>query len=237
MVNMIRAITKDSSPNLGMERKGMVQSRSKGQAFLIIAIVVVLVLVTLKTSLNLVNIVENKRYLEAGLERLEFNNVRHEILTTIQITSVHRNTTNSVNDLLAFSKAALAARSMDLKGIFVESSYTGLQASTDTRINVTVFNMLGYDLSALNMELNSEVWNLTDIRHMHAANVNFTINTASDANYTLTVQYTTPQKTENETITIPAKIGRSRFIGFFYLQLESDRLTQYDKIEKVADLV
>ena len=208
---------------------------SKGQSFIIIALVTILILVMLKTSLNLVRIMENKRYLEAGLERLQFNNIRNELLNSMQPSVANGNVTKTVNEFLKFARSVLFSRGIELKGIFVEATYPTLHASTDTRLNVTVLNMLDYDITSLNMDLNGTVVN-SSIEHMHTVQVNFTINTANDVNYILTVQYTTPQETKTESITIPAKIGKSKFIGFFYLELESDRLKQYDKIEKVVDL-
>ena len=77
---------------------------AKGQMFIIISIITVVALVLLRTGINLPEVLESKRYLELGLERLEFSNLRSEIRNAININSNQTNITDNVNAFIDLAR-------------------------------------------------------------------------------------------------------------------------------------
>lgn len=208
----------------------------KGQMFIIIAVVVISVLVLLKTSLNLVNILENKRYLEAGLERLEFKNAKDELVRSIKISyNQSSNITNNVNDFSKFARNSLSARAMKFTGLLISSIFPNVSGST--QMNVTTLNLFEDDLQNLNFTFSydSSTSNFTSVAPLQSVTTSFTF-PATDANYTLTVYYKTASENATQNITIPVEVGKSKYIGFFDLRLSSNRLEQKDKVTETVVL-
>lgn len=211
--------------------------RMKGQIFLIIAIITIVTIMMLRVSLDLSKIMENKRYLESGLERQEFQNVKDEIVKSIVISS--KNTTaiaSSTNSFAKFARGSLVGRTGELNGFFVHSIFPMVTAGTDTRLNVTVLNILGLDVATLNLSLNGSSQIFNSVKDGTTVETNFTFTTSSNANYTLTAYYLTAYENKTEEINIPVEIGKSKYVGFFDLRLISERLEQRDKFTKTYTL-
>lgn len=211
----------------------------KGQIYLIIAIVMIITLVLIKNALNLTTILENKRYLESGLERLEFQNLRREVMKAARLSyNQTQNITNNVNDFWKFARNSFAARVVELRGLTVQSQFPTVTASTDTDLNVTVLNALQTNLQQLNLSFSYDGSsdNRTDIGDLTTVTTTFTFNTASDVNYTLTVFYKTSEENRTESITIPVEIGKSKYIGFYDIRFSSDRLDQKDRFTETFTL-
>lgn len=209
----------------------------KGQIFLIIAIITIITLMMLRVSLDLNKIMENKRYLESGLERQEFQNVKDEIVKSIVISS--KNTSyiaSNTNDFAKFARGSLTSRDEELNGFFVHSLFPTVTAGTDTRLNVTVLNILGAEIVTLNLSLNGSSQMFYSIPDSGSVETNFTFTTSSNANYTLTAYYLTAYENKTEEINIPAEIGKSKYVGFFDLRLISSRLEQRDRLTKTYTL-
>lgn len=209
----------------------------KGQIFLIIAIITIVALMMLRISLDLNKIMENKRYLESGLERQEFQNMEDEIVKSIVISS--KNTTaiaSNTNDFAKFARGSLTSRGEELNGFLVHSIFPTVVAGTDTRLNVTVLNILGTEIVTLNLSLNSSSQMFYSIPDSGSVETNFTFTTSSNANYTLTAYYLTAYENKTEEINIPAEIGKSKYVGFFDLRLISSRLEQRDRLTKTYTL-
>jgi len=200
--------------------------------FLIMAIIIVVILTILKISLGLTQIIENKRYMESGLETQQFQNIKDEVIKTIE-TSYYQNAeiTENVENFLKFVRSYLLEEAMDLNGFVVESIHPNVSVGEDTKLNVTVINLLGTELLSLSLTFNSTK-NFSFIDDEEKVQTDFIFNTDLDANYTLSVFYLTSYGNETNNITIPVEIGKSKFIGLFDLRLISPRIELRDKFTR-----
>jgi len=208
----------------------------KGQFFLISGLIVIIVLLLIKSSLNLAEIIENKRSLEVSLERKEFSNIRDELMNTIEL-SYNRNETKNVENYIVYVRQRLKFRAVDLDGIAIESSFTSVTSGSDTGLNVTVMNFLGETISSLNVTFSYDGSSQTSSNVVDNTTVkkDFTFSTVSDVNYTLTVNYATSTESKQYSIQIPVEIGKSKFIGFFDLRAKSLRAETKDEFSKVVE--
>lgn len=204
---------------------------------MIIGIITIMFLIMLRISFDLTKIIESKRYLELGLEREQFKNIRSEVLKSISI-SYHKkeNITKNVEDFLRFSRDHLKREAIDFNSFVVGSLYPNVSVNTDTRLNVSILNFLGTEIQNLDLTFNSSTKNFTSVKDGSTIETYFIFNTSSDINYTLTTYYLTSYENRTENITIPVEIGKSKFIGFFDLRLISDRLEQKDKFTQTYTL-
>jgi hypothetical protein len=212
----------------------------KGQVFLITAVIVIIVLLLLRVSLNLSSVLENKRYLESGLERLEFQNLKAELKKTLQISSAQEeNITQNIDEFLRFAKSVFSSRILELNGISIECKIENVSAGETEELNITALNFLGNSLQELNLTFSydSSTQEFTDIKDGDAVSTQFSFITSSDVNYTLMVDYKTAIETKSENITLPIEIGKSKFVGFFDLRLEGTRGEQRDKITETIILL
>jgi len=210
----------------------------KGQFFLISGIAVIIVLILIKSSLNLADIIERKRYLEIGLERKEFSNIRGELTNTVELT-YNKNETENVNKYIVYVKQRLKYRAVDFNGIAVGSSFKNVVAGANTGLNVTVLNFLGETMSSLNLTFSYDGSNhvFSNVADNSTVKWDFTFNTSSDVNYTLAVNYTTTSENKQYSVQIPVEIGKRKFIGFFDLKTKSPRTDNKDEFSKVVETV
>jgi hypothetical protein len=203
----------------------------KGQMFLISGIVVVIVLILLKNNLSLFQFVENKRYLQSGLETLEIRNIEDETVKIVQMSYPQKiNISSNINNFTTFVKSSLKTRTIDLDGVFVETVYSG-----STRLNVTVFNFLGMGMSSLSLSLNSsDEQPFSNVADGSSVDLNFTF--TSQGNYSLAVAYSTSAESKTEEVIIPYVTGASKFTGFFDVRFASERGEVRDKYTKTIDL-
>jgi len=211
---------------------------AKGQIFLIIGIVTILTLVMLRTSLSLTKIIEEKRHLELELESQQFGNARSETLRAVSIGyDEGSNMTKNAEDFLKFARNSLKANAVDLNGLVVNSYFLNATASVDIKLNVTVLNLLGTELRNLTLTFNSSAVIYTSIADGSSISTDFTFNTGSNLNSTLSVYYLTSYENKTENITIPIEIGKSKFIGFFDLRLVGSRQEQRDRFSQTYTLL
>jgi len=210
----------------------------KGQFFLISGLIIIVVLLLIKSSMNLAQIIESKRYLEAGLERKEFSNIRNGLMNTIEF-SYNKNETGNVERYIVYLRQRLKSRTIDLNGIAVESIFKNVTSGSDTGLNVTVMNFLDQTIQSLNLtfsyDSSSEIF--SNVADNTSVKKDFTFSTTSAVNYTLTVNYTTSTETKQYNIQIPVEIGKSKFIGFFDLRMKSLRSDNQDEFSKVIDII
>jgi len=208
----------------------------KGQFFLISGLIIIVVLLLIKSSLNLAQIIENKKYLEMGLERKEFSNIRDELVETVEL-SYNKNETGNMEKYIVYVRQRLKPRTIDLNGLAVESSFKKVISGSNTGLNVTVFNFLGETIQSLNLTFSydgsSQVF--SNVADNSSVKKDFTFSTTSDVNYTLTVNYTTSTETRRYSVQIPVQIGKSKFIGFFNLRMNSLRGENRDEFSKVVE--
>lgn len=207
----------------------------KGQIFLILGIIIVTLLISLRVSLNLTKIMETKRYMEVGLERREFQNIKDEILKRIEISIQTGNVTNKTDEFVSFVRDVMEAKTMDFNCLLVQTVHPVVSSGTDTRLNVTVLNYLGSTIQTLNLSFSYDLnanQTFSSVADRGRADANFTFNTGSNTDYTLTVYYSIGSENKTESITAPVEIGKSKLTSFFDLRLISSRGEQRDKFNK-----
>ena len=212
----------------------------KGQIYLIIAIIVVTIMVTLKTSIDTTKLLESKRHLELSLEREQFQNIKREIYNTVSFsTNQSQNINNNVDNFVKYARNKLRVRTYDLNGMMVQIIYPTASSGVDTRINVSVLNFLGSEMRTLNLSFSyapSANKTFSFLRDESVLDTNFTFNTVSDVNYTLTVFYSTSNTATTEVITIPANVGKSNYILFTDIDLKGNVEEIRDKYRDVFRL-
>ncbi len=211
----------------------------KGQIFLITSVIVVLALVLLKNSIDITSVIENKRSLEIGLERLEFENARSELVRTVDYSyNSSGNITGKVDDYLRFARNSFNARTTDFKVLEVSAVHPSVTSGSLTRINFTIFNLIGREIDFLNLTFSATnvSTTLSQLQDGIAVEANSTFSTTVATNYTLTVFWNTTGGNNTESIRILVDISKSKFVGFFDITLKSSRLEQRDRVVETIDL-
>lgn len=209
----------------------------KGQVFIIAALIIIVTIVGLKSSLSFQSILENQRHLVASLESLEFNNIRSEMTKTLQISfNSSTNMTNNLINFNSFVRDVLSSKSVEFDSLIVTSYIPTVVANANTPINVTVYNSLGTGISFINLTLNgtSNTYSVSDRNRITSS---FTINTSVNVNQTLTLFYNTSSTSQTETVTLPMIIGSSKFVTFFDIRYISNRGQQSDKFTNTITMV
>ena len=202
--------------------------RNKGQTFIITAVIMIVVLIILKTGINIPDIIQKNRELEGKFEHDFFVNVADELTKTIDI-SYHQltNITNNVFDFANFTRKKMTEHLQDFQFLYV-SCITPKSSGSDT-MNVSVINMLNKPINATLQISTSPLQsnNSDNMLDMSIWNTNFTITQGNS--YILTVGY---NGTYSENITIQTKINGSVYIGFFDITLNGSETTYKDKFQK-----
>jgi hypothetical protein len=224
-------------------RTGIGQNKSrgaKGQMFLIGAIIMIVVITLIKTSINFSDVLEKKKFLESGVERLEFANLREEVPRAAHYAlNYSLNATNVTISFLTFAESSLASRAIRLDGVVVSAYYLNLSASTNVPLNVTVYNFFDTDLSRVVLNLSTNFAapiSTTNLPPGSAFFRNFTINLASSQNLTLWVFYERGSEREVQNVTVPAVIGKTKHVGYYDLRMLDDRGTIQDRFTDVVDV-
>jgi hypothetical protein len=205
--------------------------------FIILALIIVTVLVMIKVSLNLSKIIENKRYIEAGLDHMEFLNIRNEFSKIVQITySQPSNISTQLHEFTRFTRQVMSSRAIDFKNILVETTYPTITAGSSAIVNISILNGLTTQIQSLNITFGSSQQIFANMADLSTIATNFTITPSSNTNYTLSVFYNTSYENSTETITIPVEIGKSKFIGFFDIQIITNRGEFRDKFTEAYTL-
>jgi len=214
----------------------------KGQTFVIMAIIIVIVMVMLKSSLNFVKIIENKRYIESGLERYQFQNVKDELEKTIQISYPNgKNITDNLNEFLKFSRQRFKSRTIELNGLFLEAYFPTIETGIDTRLNVSVLNLLGETINTINLSFSGSGVGQTQTNYTfedyNILDTNFTFNLQANVyNYTLNITYNTSSENATKIIIIPTEVGKTKYIYYFDIRMVSNKLEQRDILESTVIL-
>jgi len=210
---------------IGRGRSYFTCGSMKGQMFLILSIVIIVILVMLKSGLNLTKIMQNRQYMESGLERIEFQNIKSEMEKTMQVCYGQGNMSDCLDDFFKFSKSSLNARAVDLSGYLVKSTYS--YPETSPQLNVSVFNGLGAEMNTLNLTLNGSSQMFKSIQDVSSISTTFSISPNSD--YVLTVFYNTSYENKTDTVIIPVSSGKGKLITFFDIRMVSNRVEYRDK--------
>jgi len=152
--------------------------KNKGQMFLITAAIIIVILVLLKTGINLPEILQREKELKSRFEKEFFSNIVDELVKVIDI-SYHQssNITNNIFDFGNFTRKRMTERLQTFKFLYVDSM-TPASNGSDT-MNVTVINLLNEPISATLRLNNSEggleemlptyAWNESDGRDIIAS--------------------------------------------------------------------
>ena len=192
----------------------------KGQFFLISGIVIVVVLLLIKSSFNLAQIIENKRSIESSMERKEFLNVKDELIKTVDY-SYNKNESEKIENFIVYVRQRLKAKAIELNGIAIEASLKDVIENSPVGLNVTIFNFLGEDIQSLNLSFSCDgsSQSLSNIPDNSSRKVDFTF-TGSNENCTLNANYSTPKESKQYKIQILVEVGKNKFFGFFDLRMK-----------------
>ncbi|TAL47459.1 hypothetical protein EPN87_02865 [archaeon] len=196
----------------------------KGQMFIIMAIIIVTVLVLLKTRMNLSEILMNKGTLESDLSQLKLGNIVSEEKNNLQVNYLQNmSMMNNVVNFTNFVRSVESSNAETLNSFIIGSYIANTTASTNTNINITVYNVMGMPVDAnITFTYDNSVANFTNLPDASSTSQNFTFSTASNANYFLLVTYATAAEIQTANITLPVTIGNSKFIGFYDIRLATN---------------
>jgi CRISPR/Cas system-associated exonuclease Cas4 (RecB family) len=196
--------------------------------FIIAAIIMIVILVILKTGVNIPDIMQKNRELEGKFEHDFFVNVVDELTKTIDI-SYHQsnNITNNVYDFANFTRKKMTERLQNFQFLYV-SSITPKSSGSAT-MNISMINLLNKPINVTIQINTSPVLssNRDNILDKSRWDTNFTITQGN--NYILTVGY---NGTYSENITIQTKVNQPVYIGFFDVALTGSKTTYKDKFQK-----
>lgn len=200
--------------------------RNKGQMFLIAATIIIIVLVLLKTGINLPDILQREKELKSRFEKKIFSNIVDELVEVVDISYYQSsNITNNVFDFGNFTRKKMTEKLQNFDFLFVGSI---TPASTGSAImNVTVVNLLNKPINAT-LQLDS----LTPINDSEMVDssswtTNYTI--TQGQTYTLIIGY---NGTYSENVTIDTKVNKAIYVGFFDITITGSETTYKDKFQK-----
>jgi len=200
--------------------------RSKGQMFLIGAVIIASSLVILKVVSRSSSVMEEIKTLKVRFEGDIFSNLLAEFNRTMDFSFYEPlNITKNVHDFGNFTKRKMVEHSLDLKFVFVGS----LANRTIGYMNVSVVNLFGYNINAT-LTLNDSQTNTSTVVDYGRWDTNFTITPGSD--YILTVTY---DSTINN-VTIETKSNKDVYVGFFDVSLESSDAIHRSEYQKSITL-
>jgi len=215
--------------------------KMKGQIFLIIAILFILFVVMLRNGLSLAEILENQRALEENLDMLEFDNIRLEFIDAISTgfnSSI--NMTNNTVNFTRYVQLVEQSKGLNTKTFSLQASFGNVSPSTDTTLSITAFNLLGEEISFLNLTFTNTTPATQKTFSTIPDNVTretfFNFNTGSAINYTLYIFWNTTTRNSSETITIPADLTQSKYVGFFDTELDGKRSNHRDKFTETVTI-
>lgn len=168
--------------------------KNKGQMFIIVAVIMIVVLVILKIGVNIPDIMQKNRESEGKFEHDFFVNVVDELTKTIDVSYYQPiNITNNVYSFANFTRKKMTEKLQNFKLLYV-GSITPASSGSDT-MNVTVINLLNKNTNVtLNMNgtiktcSNSITYDFTDTTNNKAYNnsvVNEPPNSLSPASETV----------------------------------------------------
>jgi hypothetical protein len=207
---------------------------SKGQMFLIAAVVIVASLVIIKLNVASPAAKKEKEVLEVTFENDIFENIINELNSTIRFSYYEpENITKNVFDFANFTEEKMLGRSMDLTFLYVGS----LTNKTTSITNVSLINMLDSTIDA-NFTFNGQSDARSNIVNYERWDTNFTI--APGTTYDLILRYNNTagdaSTTTTENITVKTKTTKDTYIGFFYVSLESQDATHRGKYQKTINI-
>lgn len=204
--------------------------RSKGQMFLIGAVVIVASLVIIRAKMSSPISKYEIQKLESNLENSIFDNLVNELNNTMIFSSNSpQDIDDNVFDFINFTESKMSGHSMTMKVLYV-----GLIGNkTINRMNVSVINCLDEAID-VNLSISGQSIFKSGIVNYEKWDSNFTISAGTNYDVNLLYNSTTNDQTTSrtETISINTKNNRDVYVGFVHVLLESDDATHAQKYEK-----
>ena len=183
-----------------------------------------IILILLKVSANLPDILQQTRKMEARFEQEFFTNIADELPQVIGI-SYHQsnNITKNVFDFANFTRKTMKERLMDFEFLYVSS----ITSINDSEMNVTVVNLLDEQINVTLTLNDSQTDSQNYINDSSSWMTIFNMNPGQV--YTLTIYYNNMYEGN---VTIPTYTGKDTYVGFFDITLLGSETTYKNKFQK-----
>lgn len=218
----------------------VLMKRSKGQIFLIIALILVIILVLLRQGFNVLTLIENKKFLESGLDRKELTNIENGIVKTVILSLDKRIgvVDSNTRGFTTFVQDQESRKTYDLTAFFVHASYPTALINTNTTLNITVFNGMKERITNLNLSFSYDLNSNKSfvVEDGTTLTTSYSFSTAVDSNYTLTLIRTTSTRNFTDSVQVPVIIGKTKYVGFFDLKLSTIRGVNRDSFTVTYDI-
>jgi hypothetical protein len=117
--------------------------------------------------------------------------------------------------------------------------YDNLRASTNTPLNVTLYNFFDAEVQRailnLSTNFNSPI-TFTNVSAGAVKSTTFTLNLAASQNLTLWIFYEIPGASYVANATIPAELTKTKAVGYYDLRLKSERGTVSDRFSETINV-
>ncbi len=204
--------------------------RNKGQIFIILSVIIIVVFLILRGTVNLPDIIQRQKDTESRFERRFFTNTVDEFQKAVEISSKYDNISSNVFDFANFTRQRMSERLNDLDLLFVGT----LSQRTGTTLNVSAINLLNKPIN-LTLTLNSspsQSLNMDNFLDQTKRENTFTISQGTD--YALTIAY---NNTYSENTTFVTKNGFKYYNAFFDITIRSRDTSYKDKFQKSYKLI
>ena len=197
--------------------------KNKGQMFLISSIIIIVILVILKVSVNLPNVIEEKKEFESRFEKEFFTNIENNLQRVTEI-SYHQpeNITTNVFDFANFTRKTMNERLSTFNFLYVDA----ITSYSESKMNVTVINLLNKPINVSLVLNDSQYDTMDNINDVSSWITNFNINPGDD--YILTIFY------DNQfegNLTVLTKMAKNTYSGFFDVTLIGSEETYKNKFQ------
>lgn len=203
---------------------------SKGQMFLIAAVVIVAALVTIKVSMSGTSTAYDIKSIEVQMDSSTFSNIVNEMNNTmIYASNTPQDICGNVHEFINFTRSGMASKSKELSSIYIGA----ISNHTLGVMNVSVVNSLG---SAIDVNISipgqsSVVSGLADQGRWDSY-----ISISPGTHYTLHVSYNSTSgdiSTLNyDTVQIDTKNNRDVYDGFLYMKMDTGDALYTQKYQK-----
>ncbi|MEM7825422.1 MAG: hypothetical protein QW412_01005 [Candidatus Aenigmatarchaeota archaeon] len=201
----------------------------KGQSFLITAIIFIMVLVLIKSSIIF------QQPQEETLIFFEFENLKEEVIKSVEYSVYEKeNITKNLENFIEFSRSSFRRKALDFKSLILEVSVPNALESNE--LNISIKNLLGCEIIFLNLTFNNSAKIFESIEDGEKINTSFLFSQNQNRNYNLTIFYKTPYTQDFEELEIEVEIGKNKFLGFFDVMIEGKNIKLKDKIMKTYEL-
>ncbi len=204
--------------------------KNRGQIFLILSVIIIVVFLLLRGSVNLPDIIQRQKDTESRFEKRFFSNTVDEFQKVVEISSKYDNISTNVFDFANFTRQRMSERLNDLDFLFVAA----LSQRTGTTLNISAINLMNKPMN-LTLTLNStpsQSLNMDNFLDRTMRENTFTIAQGND--YTVTISY---NSTYNENMTFITRNGFKYYNAFFDITLRSRDTSYKDKFQRTYRLI